>query len=181
MSTVNDPDVIAELHVLHEEYEAALVGNDVDKLTRFFWDSPLALRFGVRENLYGAQEIEAFRKARSAIGLNREISNVNIVTFGHDCGIVTLEFRRTQPPGGAQGRQSQVWRKFSEGWRIVSAHVSLMYDGYVDQAANLIGLNIPSQYREAVIQNIERTSRIAASLFDTPLTDATPAAPRFEP
>src|SRR6185295_17547066 len=122
MSLVNDPGVVAELGALHKEYEAALVGNDVDKLTGFFWDSRLALRFGVRENLYGAEEIEAFRKARSPAGLNREISNVRIVTFGDDCGIVTLEFRRSQPSASPAGRQSQVWRKFEDGWRIVSAH-----------------------------------------------------------
>ena len=181
MSLVNDPAVVAELGAFHKEYEAALVGNDIDRLTRFFWDSPLALRFGVRENLYGAEEIEAFRKARSPAGLNREISNVTIVTFGDDCGVVTLEFRRNQSSGGARGRQSQVWRKFPEGWRIVSAHVSLMYESYADQAANLIGLDLPPQYRDAVIQNIERSGRIAASLFDTPLTGETLPAPRFEP
>jgi Protein of unknown function (DUF3225) len=66
MSIVNDPAVVAELSALHDEYETALMNNDVEKLTRFFWDSPLALRFGVRENLYGSHEIEAFRKTRSA-------------------------------------------------------------------------------------------------------------------
>src|SRR5215470_9551811 len=96
MLPINDPDVVAELSALHEEYETALVNNDVEKLTQFFWNSPLALRFGVRENLYGAEEIEAFRRGRSPIGLDRQISNVKIVTFGDDCGVVTLEFSRNQ-------------------------------------------------------------------------------------
>ncbi len=126
MSLVNDPAVVAELVALHNEYEAALMSNDVEKLTQFFWDSPLALRFGVHENLYGAGEIEAFRKGRSPVGLNRDILNVRIVTFGDDCGVGTLEFRRNQTAGVPKGRQTQVWRKFPEGWRIVSAHVSLM-------------------------------------------------------
>jgi ketosteroid isomerase-like protein len=181
MLPVNDPAVVAELGALHEEYEKALINNDIEKLTQFFWNSPLALRFGVRENLYGAEEIEAFRKTRPPIGLGREISNVRIVTFGDDCGVVSLEFSRGQNAGGPKGRQSQVWRKFPEGWKIVSAHVSLMYESYADQAAGLLGLNIPPQNREAVIQNIERTSRIAAPLFNTPLTSETPSAPRFEP
>jgi ketosteroid isomerase-like protein len=179
MSVVNDPAVVAELSALHNEYETALVTNDVDKLTGFFWESPLALRFGVRENLYGAQEIEAFRKTRSTVGLNREIFNVKIVTFGDDCGIVTLEFQRNQ--NAPKGRQSQVWRKFPQGWKIVSAHVSLMYDNYVDQAASLIGLSIPQQNREAVTQNIERSRLIAASLIEVPLTAETVSAPKFEP
>jgi hypothetical protein len=181
MSPVNDPAVVAELTTLHEQYEAALVGNDVEKLTGFFWESPFALRFGVRENLYGATEIEAFRKARSPLGLDREIFNVKIVTFGSDCGVVTLEFRRKPLSRVARGRQSQVWRKFPEGWRIVSAHVSLMYEGYVDQTANLIGLDLPPEYRDAVIENIQRSSRIAAPLLDTLISAETLAAPRFEP
>jgi ketosteroid isomerase-like protein len=181
MVPVNDPAVVAELSALLDEYEKALVNNDVEKLTQFFWDSPLALRFGVRENLYGAEEIENFRKTRSPIGLDRQISNVKIVTFGDDCGIVTLEFSRGQSGGTPKGRQGQVWRKFADGWKIVSAHVSLMYDSYADQAANLLGVKIPPKNRDAVIQNIERTSRIAATLFNTPITAETPAAPRFEP
>ena len=64
MSPINDPAVVAEVTALHAEYEAALMSNDIKKLTTFFWDSPMAIRFGVRENLYGAAEIEAFRKAR---------------------------------------------------------------------------------------------------------------------
>jgi hypothetical protein len=181
MLLVNDPVVVAELSALQEEYEMALVNNDVEKLTQFFWNSPLALRFGVRENLYGAGEIEAFRKTRSPIGLDRQISNVKIVTFGDDCGVVTLEFSRGQSGDIPKGRQSQVWRKMPEGWKIVSAHVSLMYDSYADQAASLLGVKIPPKNRDAVIANIERTSRIAAPLFNTAISAETPAAPRFEP
>jgi hypothetical protein len=181
MSSINDPAVVAELSTLHEEYEKALVSNDVEKLTQFFWNSPLALRFGVRENLYGADEIEAFRKGRSPIGLDRKIFNVRIVTFGDDFGVATLEFSRGQNTGIPRGRQTQIWRKFPEGWKIVSAHVSLMYDTYADQAATLLGVKIPPANREAVIQNIERTARIAAPLFDTPITAETPSASRFEP
>jgi ketosteroid isomerase-like protein len=181
MSFVNDPAIVAELSALHEEYEKALMSNDVEKLTQFFWNSPLALRFGVRENLYGADRIEAFRRTRSPIGLDRKIFNVKIVTFGDDCGVATLEFSRGQSADIPKGRQSQVWRKFPEGWKIVSAHVSLMYDSYADQAAQLLGVNIPPQSRDAVIQNIERAARIAAPLFDTPLAAETTSAPRFEP
>jgi ketosteroid isomerase-like protein len=181
MVPVNDPAVVAELTALHEEYEQALVNNDVEKLTQFFWDSPLALRFGVRENLYGAEEIEHFRKTRSPIGLDRQISNVKIATFGDDCGIVTLEFSRGQSAGIPKGRQGQVWRKFPDGWKIVSAHVSLIYDSYADQAANLLGVKIPPENRDAIIQNIERTSRIAAALFNTSIDEETTSAARFEP
>src|SRR4029077_21219846 len=66
-SQLNDPAVVAEVAALHEAYEEALIGNDVEKLTGFFWDSPDALRFGVAESLYGAEKILAFRKARPAV------------------------------------------------------------------------------------------------------------------
>jgi hypothetical protein len=177
MSPINDPDVVAEITKLHEEYETALVTNDVETLTRFFWNSPMALRFGVRENLYGADEIEAFRKARPPLGLDRKILNVRVVAFGSECAVVTMEFLRQQH----HGRQSQVWWKFPEGWKVVSAHVSFMYETYAEQAAALVDLPIPGQYGFAVAQSIERSSRIAASLLKSPLTDETLSATRFEP
>jgi hypothetical protein len=177
MLSINDAEVVAEVAKLHEEYETALVNNDVETLIRFFWDSPLALRFGVRENLYGADEIDAFRKARPALGLDRKIQNVRIVAFGSQCAVVTMEFLRQQH----HGRQSQVWWRFPEGWKVVSAHVSFMYETYAEQAAALAGLSIPPQYATAVQQNIERSARIAESLLKTSLTDETVSAGRFEP
>jgi ketosteroid isomerase-like protein len=175
--SINDPDVVAEISALHEEYERALITNDVETLTRFFWNSPLALRFGVRENLYGADEIEAFRKARPPLGLDRKMINVQIVTFGSDCAVVTLEFLRQQH----HGRQSQVWRKFEEGWKIVSAHVSFMYQTYPEQAAAFIDLPIPAGNTNAVAQNVQRAAMIAAPVLEFQLDDDIQGAPRFEP
>jgi Protein of unknown function (DUF3225)/Protein of unknown function (DUF4089) len=177
MLMINDPDVVREVARLHEEYETALVNNDVEALIRFFWDSPHALRFGVRENLYGAAEIDAFRKTRPVLGLDRKILNVRIVAFGSECAVVTMEFLRQHH----HGRQSQVWWKFPEGWKVVSAHVSFMYETYAEQAAALAGFPLPQQYTNAVQQNIERSARIAESLLKTPLPDETVSAARFEP
>lgn len=120
--TINDPEVHAELSALYPLYEKALVENDVATLTRMFWVSQYATRFGVGENLYGVDEIEAFRKARPPVGLARVVVRLEIVTFGRDYGSVTLEFAR----GTARGRQTQVWVRMAEGWRIVAAHVSLL-------------------------------------------------------
>jgi hypothetical protein len=44
---------VDELNRLYPQYEAALVGNDVETLLRLFWASPLAVRFGATENLHG--------------------------------------------------------------------------------------------------------------------------------
>jgi hypothetical protein len=123
---VNDPATVAELAALYPLYEAALVSNDVDTLTAMFWDSPHAIRLGAGENLYGTAEIEAFRKARPSVGLARRQVRLEITTFGTDFGSVTLEFERDTPNGLVRGRQSQVWVRLPEGWRIVQAHVSML-------------------------------------------------------
>ncbi|MGD0646758.1 MAG: oxalurate catabolism protein HpxZ [Acidobacteriaceae bacterium] len=123
---INDPEVIAELRSLYPLYESALVNNDVETLTEMFWASPYAIRFGVSENLYGVDEIEAFRKSRPAVNLARRVVRLEIVSFGKDFGSITLEFERDTPEGLIRGRQSQVWVRLAEGWRIVSAHVSML-------------------------------------------------------
>jgi hypothetical protein len=124
---VNDPETVAELRELYPRYEEALINNDVAVLTEMFWHSPLAIRFGAGENLYGADEIDAFRKSRPAANLARRTVRLEIVTFGRDYGSVTLEFERDAPSGATiRGRQSQVWVRFADGWKIVSAHVSTL-------------------------------------------------------
>jgi hypothetical protein len=58
--------------------------------------------------------------------LARTIRRLDIVTFGHDYGSITLEFERDVQGKIVQGRQSQVWVRLQEGWRIVAAHVSVL-------------------------------------------------------
>ena len=123
---INDPEVVAELRELYPLYEAALINNDIETLTKMFWASPHAIRFGAGENLYGVDEIEAFRKSRPALNLARRVIRLEIVSFGKDFGSVMLEFERDTPAGVVRGRQSQVWVRLAEGWRIVSAHVSTL-------------------------------------------------------
>src|SRR3954468_10359172 len=131
---INDPVVVAQIADLHEQYETALVSNDIERLQAFFWNSELALRFGVSENLYGAEEIGEFRRHRPAINLQRKVSRLQIVTFGDDSAIVTLEFIRVFRGLHRRGRQTQMWRKVEDGWKIVSAHVSFMAESYLDHA-----------------------------------------------
>lgn len=123
---INDPTTVGELHQLYPLYEAALVNNDVETLTAMFWASAHAIRLGASENLYGVDEIEAFRKSRPAANLSRRMGRLEVVTFGKDFGSITLEFERDTPAGITRGRQSQVWVRLSEGWRIVSAHISIL-------------------------------------------------------
>src|SRR5579863_1624364 len=123
---INDPEVVAELSAIYPRYETALVTNDVDTLVAMFWDGEQVMRFGATENLYGPDELEAFRKARPAANLARTVKRLNIVSFGRDFASITLEFERIVNEKTVHGRQSQVWVRFAEGWRIVQAHVSLL-------------------------------------------------------
>jgi hypothetical protein len=123
---INDPEVLAELRALYPLYGEALVNNDVETLTKMFWASPYAIRLGAGENLYGVEEIEAFRKSRPAVNLTRRMVRLEVVSFGRDFGSITLEFERDTAAGVVRGRQSQVWVRMEEGWRIVSAHVSVL-------------------------------------------------------
>ena len=124
--TINDPEVIAELNALYPEYEQALVANDAEKLIAMFWASPQVMRFGVTENLYGREELEAFRKGRPSANLARTVNRLDIVSFGRDFASITLEFERATAEKVVRGRQSQTWVRMPEGWRIVAAHVSLL-------------------------------------------------------
>jgi 1-carboxybiuret hydrolase subunit AtzH-like protein len=117
------PEVVAEVKREFERYERALVTNDVPLLDAIFRDDPRTIRYGGAENLYGYDEIKAFRGARSPAGLARTLSRTVITTFGRDYALASTLFRRATMPGKI-GRQSQTWVRFPEGWRVVAAHVS---------------------------------------------------------
>ena len=129
---VNDPDIVAEVRAAADAYETALMDNDVEALDGAFWDSPHTVRMGVAENLYGFAEIAAFRVGRTGGSPTRDRLRVEIATFGRDFAVVNTEFRRT---GATQtGRQTQTWVRTDAGWKVVSAHVSLLQGG-TDQRA----------------------------------------------
>ena len=121
---INLPDVVAEVSAVFEQYEQALVNNNVEVLDTLIHNSPLTLRYGATENLYGYEAIRAFRAGRSSQGLARERMNIVITTYGRDFATANTEFKRV----GSEhtGRQSQTWVRTAEGWRVVAAHVSLM-------------------------------------------------------
>ena len=124
MLEIDIPEVLAELVAAFEDYERALVDNDIAGLNAFFWDNHLTLRYGTRvsEIQYGHEEIAAFRIRRGAVDQRRLLRNSRITTFGRDFGVANTEFI----PAGSEkiGRQSQTWMRTTNGWKIVSAHVS---------------------------------------------------------
>ena len=124
---VDLPDVIAEVTAQFARYEAALVSNDVVVLGELFRKDPRTLRYGMAENLYGFEEIAAFRAARSPAGLMRRTARTVITSYGRDTAVASTLFYRDSWLGRV-GRQMQTWVRFPEGWRIVAAHVSIIDD-----------------------------------------------------
>ena len=121
---INQPDTLHDLQVQFDRYEKALCSNDLPVLDELFWESPHTLRYGAGENLYGIDEIRAFRDARPSNGLNRDVLRTHITTFGTDFATTQIEFQRHG--SDRIGRQTQSWVRMPDGWRVVSAHVSMM-------------------------------------------------------
>jgi hypothetical protein len=119
------PDVVAEVGAAFARYEAALTSNDVAVLGELFHNAPRTIRYGMGENLYGYDEIQAFRGARPSVGLMRRIDRTVISSYGRDTAVASTLFYRDNAPGKV-GRQMQTWVRFAEGWRIVAASVSLI-------------------------------------------------------
>ena len=119
------PEVVAEVTAAFEHYEKALVSNDVAVLDSIFRDDSRVIRYGGAENLYGYQEIAAFRAARSPAGLARTLSKTVITTYGCDFAVASTLFHRSSMRGKV-GRQMQTWVRCPEGWRVVAAHVSVI-------------------------------------------------------
>ncbi len=119
------PEVVAEVKAAFDQYESALVANDVVTLDALFHDDPRTIRYGGAENLNGYAAIKAFRGARSPTGLARTLSKTVINTYGRDYAVASTLFHRASAPGKV-GRQMQTWVRFAEGWRVVAAHVSMI-------------------------------------------------------
>jgi hypothetical protein len=127
MMEIDLPEVVAEVKAAFDAYEKALITNDLDALNSIFRAGPQTIRYGIGENLYGYDEFRAFRGARAPVGLMRSISRTVITTYGRDHAVASTLFRRETMPGKV-GRQMQTWVRFSDGWHVVAAHVSLIDD-----------------------------------------------------
>src|SRR3546814_13867144 len=86
-------------------HERAVTSKEVAVLDALFCNSPHTIRYGVGENLYGYDQIRAFRAGRSPAGLEREIFNTAITTYGRDFATANTEFKRAR--SAKTGRQSQ--------------------------------------------------------------------------
>jgi hypothetical protein len=119
---LDDPVLLAEVTAAFHAYEAALMADDVPAMDALFHAAPTTNRYGVGEVLYGIDEIRAFRKGRGG-SPQRRLGRVAITVYGDSFATADAEFFREG--SDRRGRQSQAWVRFAEGWKVVSAHVSL--------------------------------------------------------
>ena len=128
-TTLNRPEIVAEVAALFERYEQALNDKDVDVLDATFWNSPHTIRYALRDNGYGFDAIHASRMGATKVpgGSKERRIRLEILTIGNDLATVNLEYIARGREG--IGRQSQTWVRFAEGWKVIAAHVSLMPEG----------------------------------------------------
>ena len=121
---IDNPEILAEARAVFDRYEDALMNNHTEVLDSIFWADPRTVRFGITEILYGIEAIRAFRSSVKAYA-QRVQRKVHITSFGQDFACTHLEYERVGT--GLIGRETKIMVRLPEvGWRVVSAHVSLL-------------------------------------------------------
>ena len=119
---INIPEIVAEVNEAFMKYEKAILANDVEMINELFWNDEKTLRYGPNGTLVSHAALSAFRRSQDIGAWERTLKDTYIVTFGRDFAVANTESTRSTADG--INRQSQTWVRMSEGWRIVSAHVS---------------------------------------------------------
>jgi hypothetical protein len=119
---IDRPDVVAVVMARFLGYEAALVAGDLGVLDEMFWAHDATRRFGVADAQTGFSALQRWRAEQPPLPPGRQLFDTQVTTFDDTCAAVTTCFRYPGRP--MIGRQSQMWVRFADGWRIVSAHVS---------------------------------------------------------
>lgn len=119
---IDDPALLAEVTAAFHAYERALMADDIPAMDALFHPAPTTNRFGVGEVLYGIDAIRDFRKGRGG-SPQRRLGRVAITVYG--AGFATADAEFFREGSDRRGRQTQSWVRFDDGWKVVSAHVSL--------------------------------------------------------
>ena len=120
---IDKPATVGQARALFDRYERALMANDTPVLDEIFWADPRTVRFGITEVLFGHDAIRAFRAGIKAYA-QRVQKRVAITAFGDDFATTNLIYERVG--SGVIGRETKIMARLPEGWRVVSAHVSLL-------------------------------------------------------
>jgi ketosteroid isomerase-like protein len=121
---INQPDVVAEVRAVFDRYERALQANDIAVMEELFWNDAATTRYGVGENLHGWQAISDFRRSGKLGKFRRTLTNTIITTYGRDFATANTEYQRDGE--ATTGRETKTLMRTPDGWRIVSAHASLL-------------------------------------------------------
>lgn len=121
---INHSEIVQEVTRVFLEYEGALVRNDVQALNDFFWNHDAVTRYGIADKQLGYQALVDYRAGVPAPTFKRSLHDVRITAFGTDLAVAMCEFRRTDTT--LHGFQTQTWVRMGRGWKIVSAHVSMV-------------------------------------------------------
>ncbi|ALJ22196.1 AtzH-like domain-containing protein [Microbacterium sp. No. 7] len=115
------PDgVPADLVAAFEEYERAIVANDLDALDAAFAPGAETMRGDAAGLLVGHDAISAFRGVRGGVP-PRTIERVEHRPLADDVALLVSISRFA---GGGTGLQTQVWQRLDGHWRITAAHVT---------------------------------------------------------
>ena len=121
---INHSEIVQEVTRVFLDYEGALMRNDVEALNEFFWDHGAVTRYGIADKQLGHSALVAYRKTVPAPNFKRSLHDVRITAFGPDVAVAMCEFKRTDTT--LHGFQTQTWVRMARGWKIVSAHVSMV-------------------------------------------------------
>jgi len=121
---ISIPYVVDEITRLFWDYEAAFLRNDAEALSDFFWNSDALTRYGVCDKQLGHDAMVAYRRSVPPADFTRELLEIRISSFGPDMAVAMTEFKRSDTP--LHGFQTQTWVRLPQGWKIVSAHVSMV-------------------------------------------------------
>jgi hypothetical protein len=121
---LNHPEVLREVTATFLKYEDALMRNDADALNAYFWDHSCVTRYGIGDRQLGHEALVAFRHSVPKPDFTRQLHEVRITAFGPDMAVAMTEFTRSDT--SLRGFQTQTWVRFAAGWKIVSAHVSMV-------------------------------------------------------
>lgn len=121
---INLPTVVAEVEAVFLRYEKALQACDIAVMEELFWNHPATTRYGVGENLTGWEAISDFRRSGKLGAFTRQLLDTVITTYGNDFATANTTYQRDGEV--LPGRETKTLLRTPCGWRIVSAHASLL-------------------------------------------------------
>lgn len=101
-------------------YESALMDDDLAMLDTMFLPGDGTMRADEAGLVVGHDAISAFRSARGGVA-SRTITRIEPRKLSDGAWVVVSE---SEFESGRRGIQTQVWVQTTDGWRILTAHVT---------------------------------------------------------